>query len=176
MKNPKSCIPFSNCPFHLETNLIKSRFFHFGQLRKFFQVSLRRFRQKKPHLFCLSTQFQRYLIYICTKFRLKTHVTTSCINDSIYKISSFIQDFNREIYGKLNNIHLRRPPLISQKRFQINLNSSKFVYTRVHSSILIYIRLHSSFDSSTLLCFCLHSTTGSSVSRKDQCVLYLPNF
>ena len=61
----------------------------------------------------------------------------------------FIHVFQGEIYGKLKNIHLGKPPLILKKRFSwfvyIRLDSSTFIYTR------LVTRLHSSSDSSTLV-------------------------
>ena len=85
-----------------------------------------------------------------TKLTLKNRLTTvhllQCKTNS-----SFIYAFEGEIYGKLKNIHLGKPLLISKKFF----DSFTLVYIRLDSSsdsaTLIYIRLNSSSDSSTFV-------------------------
>ena len=79
----------------------------------------------------------------------------------------FVYVFEGEIYGKLKNIHLRKPTLILKKSFfwfvYIRLHSSTFVYICLNSSsdcsTLIYIRLDLSGDSSTLVYIPLHRST-----------------
>ena len=70
--------------------------------------------------------------YIRTKFRLKNCVTT------VHLAHFFIRVFEGEIYGKLKNIHLGRPPLILKKYY---FDLFTFVYTRpvtgLHSSISV---------------------------------------
>ena len=88
--------------------------------------------------------------YTRTKFRLKNCVFT------VHLLQRKINFFNHvwfegEIYCKLKNIHLGKPPLISKHFFNsftllyIRLHSSTFVQTRLvthlHSSTLVYIRL-----------------------------------
>ena len=90
--------------------------------------------------------------YIRTKFRLKK----SCnYGASITMLNKFFHSpmlFKQEIYCKLKNIHLKKPPLISKKSF---FDLFTLVYIRLDSSsdssILVYICLDSSSDSSTLI-------------------------
>ena len=83
--------------------------------------------------------------YIRTKFRLKNLVNTVHLLQC-KEISSFICAFEGEIYGKLKNINLGKPPLKSRKRF-------------FDSFTLVYIRLDLSSDSSTLVYIRLNSPT-----------------
>ena len=57
-----------------------------------------------------------------------------------------------EIYSKLKNIHLGKPPLILKKVFW-------FVYISLHSSTLVYIRFDSCSDSSTFVYVRLDSSS-----------------
>ena len=66
----------------------------------------------------------------------------------------FIHVFEGEIYRKLKNVHLGKPPLMLKK---------KFFLICLYSSTLVKIRLDSSSDSSTLVCIPLHSSSDSSV-------------
>ena len=103
--------------------------------------------------------------YIRPKFRLKNQVTT-VIDYNIKQISSFFYACKGEIYSKLKNICLGKPPLISILIRLHCLHSSTLIYICLHSSsdssILVYIRLHSSSDSSTLIYIRLHSSSDSS--------------
>ena len=89
-------------------------------------------------------------------------------------MSSFIYAFKEEIYGKLKNIYLCKPPLQWKKAFfvsftlvYIRLHLSAFVYTRLvtrlHPSTLVYTRLHWSTLVYTRLVTRLYSSSNSSV-------------
>ena len=71
--------------------------------------------------------------YVWPKFRLKNRVTTVHLLQC-KKISSLIYAFEGEIYGRLKNIHLRKPPLIPKKSF---FDLFAFVYIRPRSSSFV---------------------------------------
>ena len=161
MKNQKARIPFLVAFFHFETNLIKKRFFLFSgpfwKDGKFFlsRSEAGQLAGSDKRFFWLTNLFPRVpSFYIWTKFRLKNHVTTVlCIYYYVKQSYSFIYAFEGEIYGKLMNIHLGKPPLISKKSFLVcsHLSTSfTLVYIR-----LVYIWSDSYGDLSTLVYFCL---------------------
>ena len=140
ISNPKE----SACaPFYSETNLIKvlSSFpDHFVPVENFFKTGLKQNNQlvQTKKIFadqpCSKGTFLLYLDKIYTK--------KSCIYYSIFysivyllqcicyyvkQISSFIYVFTGEIYGKLKNIHLQKPPSISKKNVVEESCSEKFV-------------------------------------------------
>ena len=100
--------------------------------------------------------------YVRTKSRLKNSVTAAHLLQC--KTNFFIRlSFWGRNLRKLKNIHLRKPPLISKKKFfLICLHSSTFVYTCLHSSRLFYNRLDWANDLSTLVYICLDSSSDSS--------------
>ena len=53
--------------------------------------------------------------------------SASIRTSNVKQISSFIYAFDGEIYSKLKNIHIGKPPLVYKKVFLIRLHSSTFV-------------------------------------------------
>ena len=140
MKKQKAYMPFSNCHFPFFQD-------HFGQFGYFFQVGLKQKNQlvQTKKIFLLINLVPRVpSFYIRTKFRLKNRVTTVHLVQ-LKQISSLIYAFDKEIYCKLKNIHLGKPPLIYKKVFLIRLHSSTFVQR------LVYTRLDSSSGSFVFL-------------------------
>ena len=152
-------MPFLIALFHFETNLIKKRFFLFcGPFwtdGKFFlgRSEAEQLAGSDKKFFWLTDLFPKVpSFYIWTKFRLKV-MQRQCIYYYVKQSYSFIYAFEGEIYGKLMNIHLGKPPLISKKSFLVcsHLSTSfTLVYIR-----LVYIWSDSYGDLSTLVYFCL---------------------
>ena len=150
-------MPFLIALFHFETNLIKKRFFLFcGPFwtdGKFFlgRSEAEQLAGSDKKFFWLTDLFPKVpSFYIWTKFRLKV-MQRQCIYYYVKQSYSFIYAFEGEIYGKLMNIHLGKPPLISKKSFLVCSHLST-------SFTLVYIRLDQLTFGQTRMVTCLHSS------------------